>query len=340
MSILMLGYIREGSDHMYGIAMMKRKFEATHVPRRKINLSEDDMRQLNVKQLSKKHDFSTMSIRRYIHRKGLTPKPERTLSFNLDFFRTMTPDMAYVLGWIASDGCISENRVVISLQVSDKPILESLKGVIGYTGTIKETSQHDTRTLKTYHHAVLTICSKELIEILATYGLGPRKSLTLEYPDLPGEMQASFVRGFFDGDGCISKMSGARTNYRISFSGPRPFLESLRAVINAQNELTSGSICSKKKIADLAYTGRHSAECILQWMYKTSRPETRLQRKYEKYVLAMADGARRDSTPRTRTFESMRATMIKKGNTGSFNISKKAIKKYALKFDEVARLWS
>lgn len=227
-----------------------------------------------------------------MRRRGISPIPAR-LSFNIGFFHSMTTELAYVLGWIASDGCISTGDVTISLQVSHRPILESIKRLTGFVGAIHNTSHYDTRTLKTYHRAVLSLHSKALVE-LATYGLGPRKSLTLEYPDLPKNMQANFVRGFFDGDGCISKMAPPRTSYRISFCGPRPFLKSLRAVINAQNDINSGSISRNGKIAVLAYNGRHSAERILHWMYEGSTLDTRLARKYSKYLLALEDGRRRD----------------------------------------------
>lgn len=305
-----------------------------------IKISKEDMTKLTVKKLIKKYKYSETGIRRYMKKQNIIPvAPKRKISFNLDFFRTMTEELAYVLGWIASDGCIVKNSVKLSLQVSDKPILECLKKLTGHTRTVEDTSQYDTRTLKTYHHAVLCWHSKALVQILATYGLGPRKSLTLEYPSLPDDMQASFVRGFFDGDGCISKMAGANGNYRISFCGPRTYLEALRAVINAQNKLDTGSITQNKNIAVLAYTGRRSAETILRWMYETSTHDTRLQRKYLKYMLALDDGERRESTKERAAFEHTRKILIAKGNAG-MNLKETSVEKYGLNFDAMTNTWS
>jgi hypothetical protein len=304
-----------------------------------IDIAEGDMQQLTVAELRAKYNYSEMLIRKYMQRRNITPVSGRKSSFNINFFRSMTPELAYVLGWIASDGCVGKNKVTISLQVGDKAILESLKVLVEYTGEVKETSQDDTRTLKTNHHAVLTLYSKTLVEILATYGLGRRKSLTLEYPDLPDDMQAHFVRGFFDGDGCINKMSGARTNYRISYCGPQPFLQSLRAVVNAQNDLKTGSITEQGQIASLAYNGRHSAIRVLRWMYEPSRPETRLERKYAKYLLALEDGENRDSMREQVFFETSRARIIEMGNSGK-QIKQSTIEKYGLSLDKESKAWS
>ena len=51
----------------------------------------------------------------------------------------------------------------------------------------------------------MLIHSKEIKKDLAELGIGPNKSLTVPFPDIPEEFLPSFVRGVIDGDGWIQK---------------------------------------------------------------------------------------------------------------------------------------
>jgi intein/homing endonuclease len=49
----------------------------------------------------------------------------------------------------------------------------------------------------------LNIFSVKLVEQLNRYGVMPRKTFTIKLPELRDDLYNDFIRGFFDGDGCM-----------------------------------------------------------------------------------------------------------------------------------------
>lgn len=208
--------------------------------------------------------------------------------FDLSFFQVMTPALAYVLGWLASDGCVTGSTVRLALQRPDKAMLEAIAVLVRFTGRIYDVQQYDTRTEKTYYRSCLVLTSSELVSILAHYNIVPAKSLTLQYPQLPDNMQSHFIRGFMDGDGCICQLKGK--GFRVSFVGPQQFLQALLDVIRRLLPTHTGSLTRKNgDLWELAFNGRASAIKVMHFIYDGSTELTRLKRKHEKYLLAQED---------------------------------------------------
>lgn len=126
----------------------------------------------------------------------------RKYSCNDDYFKTQSPNMAYILGLIASDGSISkkENLIAIQLLATDKEILEKIA---------KETKVE--RPLESYirketgHEISSFRCwSKAWKDDLSHYGIEPEKTFSLKPPVfLKDEYAIDYIRGYFDGDGSI-----------------------------------------------------------------------------------------------------------------------------------------
>lgn len=76
------------------------------------------------------------------------------------------------------------------------------------------------------------IRSKHLWEILTNYGCTPRKSLTLQFPNenifKESSLVKHFIRGYWDGDGCLSYGDSKHTCADISVLGTEDFLTSLK----------------------------------------------------------------------------------------------------------------
>lgn len=87
------------------------------------------------------------------------------------------------------------------LSSKDYNWLEDLKKDLQYTGPIL------TEVHKTYQKTIykLRITSKDLYDALEKHGCIERKSLVLEFPMLPIELEPHFIRGYFDGDGTVSR---------------------------------------------------------------------------------------------------------------------------------------
>jgi DNA-binding transcriptional regulator WhiA len=103
--------------------------------------------------------------------------------------------MAYVLGFILTDGCIAGNTITIAQK--DPEILERIKTAVDCTAPIKR------RKNGKYHIHTLSISRKSMVEDLAAFGIGEKKSLTVGLPYIPTEYLPHFIRGVVDGDGWV-----------------------------------------------------------------------------------------------------------------------------------------
>lgn len=97
-----------------------------------------------------------------------------------------------------------------------------------------------------------------------------------------------FIRGFFDGDGCIS-IPEYYYNTSVSFSGTKTFMSKLQNVINTNCE-TKGYLQKDRPYRhvdgfyySLKYTGRQVSIKILNWLYQ-DKSEYYLKRKHDIYL--------------------------------------------------------
>lgn len=126
------------------------------------------------------------------------------------------------------------------------------------------------------------------------FGFTQRKSRTIVFPQVPEEFLCDFVRGYFDGDGCIyfKKLKFAdRKNLRwivmsLFTSDSRLFLESLHTALHAAG-IQGGSLKKKERGFELALSAKDSL-ALYKLMYHTT-PTTGLYlpRKYKLFTKAM-----------------------------------------------------
>lgn len=134
---------------------------------------------------------------KYGIRKRSHDKRNRRYSINQDFFKIWSHDMAYILGIIASDGYVGyyRNKFHFSICSDDKKLLCDIKKAMQ--------SDHNVKKYRNRNSYRLNICGAEMAKDLINIGITPRKTRTLKFPEVPDEFLCSFVRGYFDGDGCV-----------------------------------------------------------------------------------------------------------------------------------------
>ena len=121
---------------------------------------------------------------------------------DVDFFKKESSDMAWILGFLASDGTIGKNsnQIKISLSIKDKEILEQIKKVIKLDEPIKE---YTTNT--GYDACTLQWTCEEHKKDLAQYFIVPAKTFILKPPyKLSRKYWIDYIRGYFDGDGSVN----------------------------------------------------------------------------------------------------------------------------------------
>lgn len=193
---------------------------------------------------------------------------------NKNFFFKESPELFYILGLWASDGCVYKNSMQIAM--TDKDIIEWVAETIEYTGKIKEIKNYggfDSKTDKlTSISHFIRINSKEVREVFESYGITAKKSLTIKFPKIPDEMIPHFIRGVFDGDGGIyvtkRKINGRyydRTKVHFT-SGSIPFLTSLKGHIEKQIgnnvQITKGTRCFI-----YAFEAKKDVKAFGEWIY-------------------------------------------------------------------------
>lgn len=125
------------------------------------------------------------------------------VSLDDNFFENIdSEEKAYLLGWIGSDGCITERGFSIDVHKKDIEILEKLKNIICKDLKIKNKIRKSIVSLTINSKSI----AKDLIKIFnIDYG---KKSETICFPELDNDnLKWCFLRGYFDGDGSIRKPS-------------------------------------------------------------------------------------------------------------------------------------
>jgi hypothetical protein len=136
---------------------------------------------------------------------------------NRDFFNVWTPDMAYVLGFFAADGYMTLNKrgaYYWNIEITDKDLLESIRSAIDSDHKISIRSGHGNE--QTLYR--LQIGSKEMFNDLIALGFTQGKTKSLAVPSVPAIFFRDFVRGYFDGDGCVWSgyiHKGRRTKHKV-----------------------------------------------------------------------------------------------------------------------------
>lgn len=166
-------------------------------------------------QISKILNIKYPTLEGYLRQKGLKFTPNQG---NIHYFREIdTYSKAYILGFIAADGAIVENKnsstktLTITIKYEDKAILEFIKAEIGCDYKLLEIKRpNNYNKSKMIHHIRLSMSNPILIKDILKYGITPRKSLTLSniLLNISNKFRDAFIIGYFDGDGSVSLPKG------------------------------------------------------------------------------------------------------------------------------------
>lgn len=127
-----------------------------------------------------------------------------------DFFNVIDSEIkAYLLGFYMADGSINKNRFCISLSTDDIEIVKMFRDNISPYKKIYLTKKRlNKRTGKTTNQMCkFSVSSQQICADLEKYGIGERKTYTnsTDFSYIPDGLLHHFLRGYFDGDGCVCK---------------------------------------------------------------------------------------------------------------------------------------
>ena len=220
---------------------------------------------------------------------------QNKLKFNENIFDCInTEEKAYWLGFIWADGYIDSSPLnsnkksvynfELSLKVDDVNHLEKFNKFMDHTDNNVKISNTKCGE-KVCKRCRWFITNKHLWNTLNTLGCTPKKSLTLKFPNesifKSKDLIRHFIRGYWDGDGCLSWHNKEHTDPSISVLGTEDMLEGIKRHIP---ELANRSLYLNNKNNEITKTlsSEHKAAFkVINYLYSNST--IYLQRKYEIY---------------------------------------------------------
>ena len=188
----------------------------------------------------KKYHICLSHFTKYLRKNGIYVRNlQNECKFNEHIFDIIdTEEKAYWLGFIFADGYISsckENKkpnyqFEISLKADDVSHLKKFNTFMQHIYNNVKISTVKCGNVEC-KRCRWSVRNKHLWETLNSYGCTPNKSLTLQFPKeeffVDKKLIVDFIRGYWDGDGCITYLNKEHTQMSISALGTESFIKKL-----------------------------------------------------------------------------------------------------------------
>jgi hypothetical protein len=167
-------------------------------------------------------------------------KQNTTYHCDFNFFDIIDNEKkSYWLGFLYADAYVAQHkrkdnklksRLEIGLHIKDTGHLEKFQRDIH--------SNHKLYcSVKFPNKITLEINNKNLCSSLIKHGCHQKKSFTIQFPVLRGDLIRHFIRGFFDGDGSVYKCANGYWGVKICSASPQ-FLVEYSSILT-QNEISN-----------------------------------------------------------------------------------------------------
>lgn len=217
---------------------------------------------------------------------------------NENFFKEWSAPMAWVLGLIFTDGNLSLKPTgganakwkarVKTLQFSQKEP-EIIEKMLHHMDCNAKITKRKRRVSKSGVVAgevyTFSVYNEQIYDSLVTHGVTPRKSMTIQFPDVPEPYMRHFIRGCWDGDGSISFPK--KGNHRASIvSGSLPFLEGMMdSLVSAGQKRERIYNRNEGRHHWFVFIGKKCAN-LFEYFYHDVSDSMYMERKYELFKRA------------------------------------------------------
>lgn len=244
----------------------------------------------SLSKLSKEFNVSIKTLSKKLKERGITiVNHQNETKFDESIFDNIdTEEKAYWLGFIFADGYLSSRDYGFELSLKSSDV-EHLYKFNKFTKHNKNNVKLGEAKIgnKVFIRCRWGIVNKHLWSTLNSYGCTPRKSLTLEFPKLNNnKLIRHFIRGYFDGDGCISYYVKKSTILpKVSLLGTMNFLKVLQTYLIEYEKTIKTSILTDKRMKNtyVLSVSTTDAESFLDYLYKDS--SIYLDRKFNRYKI-------------------------------------------------------
>lgn len=238
-------------------------------------------------QLSKEYNISAYRLKKILLNNNIhirskeeqnkySPQNQRKYQINDYYFDEINHDSAYLLGFLAADGCVEKDGgIKIGLSSVDRQFLENIKTALQSNYPIR-----DYQTKDGFNVSEFIFRSQQIKLQLQKYNIINRKTYTFLFPyNLPEKYWIDFIRGYWDGDGtfCLSGLYARASLCAYN----KEFLEQVLNILDEKYSIKKVKIYqNKNKIYYFQYS-QNAAKQLYQTFYQ-EKPNLYLPRKYEK----------------------------------------------------------
>jgi hypothetical protein len=233
------------------------------------------------------------NVSRFLRKNGVRMRTVRDYAHPVDesFFDSIdTEAKAYVLGFMMADGCNHHPVPRLSLRITDRYVLEDIAAAMSYGGPLSEIPPREAGHKTQY---VMQIGSRRLCDALLRAGCVPRKSYCATFPPedvVPRHLVRHLIRGWLDGDGCITKHS-KRNRWYVFVVGTEAACRGISAAC-----LSHLGFAGHVRVVNSTETNtlwrfdlgaRAQVKAFLSWIYEDAT--ICLGRKYARYLRVLED---------------------------------------------------
>lgn len=215
----------------------------------------------NIRELSSKLHRSKGSLYQKLYRLGLSFPEDKKYSLDEYFFSNPSDSMFYILGFITADGNVTGNQLRFDLAQKDKCVLYFIKTSLKATSPIKKIYRRNN------WYVQFAFSSSRIVSDLYRYNVFPSKTGKERLPVIPKQYFWSYMRGLFDGDGCV--YTGQNTIRTKICSASKKFLEEIKYVagfgsINKTSTIYSWNMSVNDSIKFRDFIYNNESFCLLR----------------------------------------------------------------------------
>jgi len=253
----------------------------------------------NLTVLSKEFDIPKISIWNLLKKecvfnskygKIIQNEKVRKYPVNEDYFNNIDcEEKAYFLGILYADGTnsLKKTEIKLSLQEDDLEILIKLNNLLQPTKPIlfkpKISEKHKNQW-------ALIINSKIVSYKLNELGIVPNKTFKVIYPQwLDKKLNRHFIRGYFDGDGCVT-FDKYNRQLCFSFTGTENIVLNIENILINKSNLNNVKLSTRfpernDNIRSLCYSGNGNSRNFYDFIYNDATIYMKRKKdKFEKHL--------------------------------------------------------
>ena len=229
--------------------------------------------------ISKELNISRSRFSSWLKSEGINVNkcPQKKHINNDIFTQIDTEEKAYWLGFLYADGYIglTDNRIELTLQLGDLEHVEKFKSFLKSECKVSSNS----------YRCRLSVKNKKIKNDLINLGCVPQKSLILAYPSyeqVPKPLMRHFIRGYFDGDGCLCVTDKTKS---IDILGTYDFLYQPCVESDLDTSKIYVSKSKSNKVYRIVLGSKIDLYTFSNYVYEEAN--VYLDRKYDKYKKLM-----------------------------------------------------